>query len=246
MALRHKISRGIKWAAKGLLLLSFMVYIGLNCLNYATYTGNDPWGVKPKCYNSKFHTDRLIRLAQKTHSILNQMGIEHWLMYGSLWGPLRGIPGPLPWDHDVDFGIKGEGNFSKMPIKDFKARFRAAGFGVADRLKATGSLTLGGAVDIFVFYDYHGYLWRGGYEPWTFYINYRLYHTFPARLLKQPLPKVRFGSFNVSFPRGGMEIVKHLYPFNWWKEVKPVGCEDEYTEPSLIAPPIFEPLITSD
>ena len=233
---RRKICRVIKTAFLVTLLLSVLVYIGASCLNYATYTGNDPWDL-PKCFNSKFHSDHLVRLAHKTHLILDSMGIEHWLMYGSLWAPLRGIPGPLPWDHDVDFGIRGHGNFSKIALEEFKARFRAARLVVADILYSTGSFTIGGCIDIFVFYDYRGTLWRDGYEPWIFYINYRLYHSFPAKLVQQPLPKVRFGSFNVSFPRGGMEIVKHLYPFNWWKVVKPVGCDYEFTEPPLVQPP---------
>ena len=69
---------------------------------------------------------------------------------------------------------------------------------------------------------------RSGYEPWVFYIHYRLRHSFPARLVQQPLPKVRFGSFNISFPRGGVEIMKHLYPFNRWKVVKPVNCKNYF------------------
>jgi len=70
------------------------------------------------------------------------MGIEHWLMYGSLWGPLRGIPGPLPWDHDVDIGMNGDGNFSKIPVDEFKARFEAVGLGVVDEVKVSGSFSV--------------------------------------------------------------------------------------------------------
>ena len=168
-----------------------------------------------------------MKIANKTHFVLDSMGIEHWLMYGSLWGHLRGIPGPLPWDHDVDFGIDGNGNFGKIPLDEFKAKFKAAGLGVEDRLQETSSFRIQGSVEIFVFYNYRGTMMRSGYETWILYINYRLYHSFPARLVQQPLPKVRFGSFNIAVPREGIEMMKHLYPFNWWKVVKPASCENQ-------------------
>lgn len=40
------------------------------------------------------------------------MGIDCWLMYGFIWGLLRGIDGFFLWDDDVDFGINGDGKFS--------------------------------------------------------------------------------------------------------------------------------------
>ena len=208
-------------------LFCVMTYIAASFVDFAYYTGNRPWASQPECFNSKDHTDRLVRLANQTHSILDSMGIEHWLMYGSLWGPLRGIPGPLPWDHDVDFGFDGDGNFSKIPLEEFKARFTEAGLEIANRLQSSSSFLVGGSVELFVFYNHRGSMMRAGYEPWLFYFNYRLYHSFPARLVEQPLPKVKFGSIDISVPRGGMEIIKQLYPFNWWKVVKPAGCENQ-------------------
>ena len=209
------------------LLFLVLTYIGASFVDFAYYTGNRPWASQPKCFNSKEHTARLIQHAHQTHLILDSMGIEHWLMYGSLWGPLRGIPGPLPWDHDVDFGINGNRKFSKIPLEEFKARFAAAGFGIEDRLESTSSFRISGDVELYVFFEYRGTMMRAGFEPWIFYINYRLYHSFPARLVEQPLPKVEFGSLNISVPREGLEIMKHLYPFNWWKVVKPASCENQ-------------------
>ena len=212
----------------GLAILLFLVliYICVSFVDYAHYNGNRPWASKPKCYNSKDYTALLVRLANKTHVVLDSLGIHHWLIYGSLWGPLRGIPGPLPWDHDVDIGFNGDGNFSKIPLDEFKAAFEAAGLEVDDdTLKSTGSFLVGRHIGLIVFYDYRGTMMRTGYETWLFFINYRVYHSFPARLLQQPLPKVKFGSFNISVPRGGMEVMRYLYPFNWWKVVKPASCK---------------------
>ena len=80
------------------------------------------------------------------------------------------------------------------------------------------------SVDLFAFYNHGGTMTRTGIESWAFALNYRIYHSFPAWLVEPELPQVKFGFFNISIPKGGIEILKHLYPFNWWKEVRPRGC----------------------
>ena len=210
-----------------------LMYVGLSFMNFSPYTGNKVWKTTPPCFDSNKPRTSLVKLAHKMHLILDSMGIEHWLMYGSLWGPLRGIPGPLPWDYDVDIGINGDdGNFSKVPFEEFKARFTSAGLKVTDKSLRSGNLMLvdqnsenGEKGEVFIFYNHRGVMTLAGYETWIFYINYRVYNSFPAVLVKQPLPKVRFGFFNISAPRGGIEIMKYLYPFSWWKVVKPANCE---------------------
>ena len=211
------------------LLVAVLIYIGANLVDVDGYTGNKFWRPVTPCFKSKQHTAGLIELAHKTHLVLDSMGVDHWLMYGSLWGPLRGIPGPLPWDHDVDIGIDGNGNFKKIPLEKFKAKFGAAGLGLIDKFQESRYLSVKGygeSVGLFLYYNYRGTMMRSGYESWLFYIHYRFRHSFPAKLLQHPLPKVKFGSFNISVPRGGIEIMKHLYPTNWWKVVKPKSCKD--------------------
>ena len=211
------------------LLVAVLIYIGANLVDVDGYTGNKFWRPVTPCFKSKQHTAGLIELAHKTHLVLDSMGVDHWLMYGSLWGPLRGIPGPLPWDHDVDIGIDGNGNFKKIPLEKFKAQFEAAGLGLIDKFQESRYLSVKGygeSVGLFLYYNYRGTMMRSGYESWLFYIHYRFRHSFPAKLLQHPLPKVKFGSFNISVPRGGIEIMKHLYPTNWWKVVEPKSCKD--------------------
>ena len=211
------------------LLVAVLIYIGANLVDVDGYTGNKFWRPVTPCFKSKQHTAGLIELAHKTHLVLDSMGVDHWLMYGSLWGPLRGIPGPLPRDHDVDIGIDGNGNFKKIPLEKFKAQFEAAGLGLIDKFQESRYLSVKGygeSVGLFLYYNYRGTMMRSGYESWLFYIHYRFRHSFPAKLLQHPLPKVKFGSFNISVPRGGIEIMKHLYPTNWWKVVKPKSCKD--------------------
>ena len=223
----HRLSK--KTVTIVTLLVAVVIYIGASLVDVDGYTGNKFWRPVTPCFKSKQHTAGLIELAHKTHLVLDSMGVDHWLMYGSLWGPLRGIPGPLPWDHDVDIGIDGNGNFKKIPLEKFKAKFEAAGLGLIDKLQESRYLSVKGygeSAGLFLYYNYRGTMMRSGYESWIFFIHYRFRHSFPAKLLQHPLPKVKFGSFNISVPRGGIEIMKHLYPTNWWKVVKPKSCKD--------------------
>ena len=223
----HRLSK--KTVTIVTLLVAVVIYIGASLVDVDGYTGNKFWRPVTPCFKSKQHTAGLIELAHKTHLVLDSMGVDHWLMYGSLWGPLRGIPGPLPWDHDVDIGIDGNGNFKKIPLEKFKAKFEAAGLGLVDKLQESRYLSVKGygeSAGLFLYYNYRGTMMRSGYESWIFFIHYRFRHSFPAKLLQHPLPKVKFGSFNISVPRGGIEIMKHLYPTNWWKVVKPKSCKD--------------------
>ena len=116
------------------LLVAVLIYIGFSLVDVDGYTGNKFWASVTPCFKSKQHTARLIKLAHKTHLVLNSMGVDHWLMYGSLWGPLGGIPGPIQWDHDVDIGMDGDGSFKKIPLKKFKAEFEAAGLRLVNKL----------------------------------------------------------------------------------------------------------------
>lgn len=181
-----------------------------------------------RCSHSDQEMVQLVNLTYQVHTILDSLGIDHWLMYGSIFGAHR-ARGPLPWDYDVDIGIKGE-QFSKMTFTDFLAPFiKAAGIEYINHLARNGLLVFEKAgwplhVDTFTFYNYHGMRVRPGWAAWLLFVNYRLHHTFPSSLVESYMPKMRFGFFNISVPRDGVEILKYLYRSNWWKEVKPIGC----------------------
>ena len=57
------------------LLSCVLIYIGASSVDYLYYTGNRPWASPSKCF-TKDHTPWLIRIANKTHFILDSMGIE--------------------------------------------------------------------------------------------------------------------------------------------------------------------------
>lgn len=180
-----------------------------------------------KCTRSEEEMAQLVNLTYQVHTILDSFAIEHWLMYGSIFGARR-VQGPLPWDYDVDIGMKGE-QFSKVKFSDIVKTFKAAGIEFVNHLDRNGLLAVGKPgwplhVDTFTFYNYHGMRMRPRWVTWLFFVNYRLHHTFPSRLVECTMPKLRFGFFNISVPCEGDEILKYLYRKDWWKQVKPLGC----------------------
>ena len=60
------------------------------------------------CKKSAQEIRQLVDLAHEVHNVLDELGIKHWLMFGSLWGIQRKIYNPLPWDDDVDMGLSGD------------------------------------------------------------------------------------------------------------------------------------------
>lgn len=183
-----------------------------------------------KCKQEDIDIKNLVQLTYEVHKILDDLKIDHWLMYGSVFGALRSS-GPLPWDYDVDIGMRGE-QFDKIGIQKLTHIFKANGIhrclansrflrsGVATLCKPGWKLD----VDLYVLYDYGGIMKRYGWDTWLRYVYYEVHHTFPAKLVQNPLPKVKFGFFNMTVPHGGNKITKYLYRFDWWKEMKPLGC----------------------
>ena len=203
------------------------VYVYSNLQSFAYYT-NRMWAPVVSCQNSELEIDQLLEITYIVHKILDNMKIKHWLMYGSIWGAHR-IGKPLPWDNDVDIGFDGEGRFADMTLSEFLIPFMAAGLKVRNKWIQSGTIVIHKeglrlSVDLFAFYNHGGTMRRRGIEAWLFALNYRIYHSFPAWLVEPELPQVKFGFFNISIPKGGIEILKHLYRYNWWKEVRPRGC----------------------
>lgn len=210
-----------------LMVLTFTVVFFI----YALYTGQrhadyvrDP---NLQCSYTKLEVEQLLNLTFDVHNILDELHLDHWLMYGSVLGALR-FQGPLPWDYDVDIGVRGE-QFLAIEKANFFQLFQSKGIKCTNHLEKNGLIgfrrpgwRLG--VDVFTFYNYDGIMKRPGWASWLLFVNYELHHTFPARLVNPPLPKTKFGFFNISIAHGKNEITKYLYRFDWWKEVKPLRC----------------------
>ena len=217
-------ARRAKWFVSILVFCTLTsAYVYITAQSHADYV-KDP---TVKCSHPDEEMGQLINLTYQIHTILDSLGIDHWLMYGSIFGAHR-ANGPLPWDYDVDIGMKGE-QFSKLSLEEFLAPFKVAGIEIEDHLGRNGLMAFTRSgwplhVDTFTFYDYNGMRKRPGWAAWLLFVNYRLHHTFPSGLVESPMPKAKFGFFHISVPRGGDEILKYLYRDNWWKEVKPLGC----------------------
>lgn len=178
------------------------------------------------CLTPLMEMKDLKELTKDMHEVLNELELTHVLIYGSLWGALR-YKDPLPWDNDVDMALYDE-EVSKIDFNTLKRKFNERNINISYRLwLGTYRVTRGDTArgDLMVFRkSLFGYMWRTGIEPWVFFVNYRRFHTFPASLIQEPLPKMEFAGVNISVPREGIEIQKYFYPHDWWKESKPRGC----------------------
>ena len=212
-------------------MILLFLYIKVNLKHYGLYTGNHPFFPPQPCkYLDEERKQQLINMAYTVHKILDDFGIEHWLMYGSVFGALRS-QGPLSWDDDVDIGFRGSGVFASMTWDEFIKPFEAKGLKVwhkrwitSNVMKVYNDNLPHIKVDLFAMYNYRGWMKRAGLETWIFALNYNLHDTFPAQLVETPLPQVPFGGIMLPAPREGIEIQKYLYPDDWWMEVKPVTC----------------------
>ena len=206
------------------------MYYLFNMQNLGRYTGRNPFNTVMKCRNlTKLQMDQLLSLSYKVHQVLEELRVEHWLMYGSLLGALRGHA-PLAWDDDTDIGLDGDGRLKTLSKTVLIEKLKSVGARYVDDCRARDGLIkiFDGnsefSVDLVIFNRSGKWMKRPGWATWLFYFQYNKFHTFPAKLIEKPLPKIQFGFFNILAPRGGKEILKYLYPTDWWKVVKPPGC----------------------
>jgi len=164
-------------------------------------------------------------LGREVQSILELTGISYFLIYGSLWGALR-TQDILPWDSDIDMGI----NLDTMPvsIKDVVKEMNKRGFTCFFNSWSGVIVVRSGIsqVDIMLWSDTYGSgtMRRVGWEAYVGVIYHRSHHSFPYKLISGTLPTLPFIKTVWPVPQGGNEIMKYLYPDDWWKEVKPEGC----------------------
>ena len=184
--------------------------------------------VKRSC-TPKDVQDDMLSLAYDVHLILRDLNITHFLMYGSLWGALR-INKPLPWDDDVDLGMIPDGKYSLLSEEKFLEKFRQKGVKITNNMRQKSSFKFErgkGAVDLMIYYVYGEWMKREGWEPWLLTVHYNLHHTFPRNLIAhKPLPQLKFGWFMMPVPQSGIEIMKHMYRYDWWVTYKTESCWD--------------------
>ena len=224
-----KIQTIKKYIALMVLLTVFFLYIRVSINSFQVYdqigrTAHDCEYFQRRMY-------KIVSLTQTVHDILEKNSLSHFLLYGSIWGPLRGFNGPLPWDYDVDFGAfetsqtdeqfeKVTADLDKVGIcttkyfKTGKYDFRFKNY------NQLGPDDHPPVVDIFLMKkSWFGLARRTGIEAVVLAYHYYLHHTIPYRLLDKDLPKVKFAGRYIQTPKGGIEVMKYLYRDNW-KEIK--------------------------
>ena len=235
-----KVVEWISWKSKrssiklsifgACMLVSLVFYLKLNIDTHNDHELDSAQSPFFPCRRTPKQAKELRELFYDVHEILNKMNIRHFLIYGSIWGARR-TQGPLPWDYDIDLGIIGGERYSEIPKSEFLKPFRERGITVYDQMELSSCfyLTRGdfAQVDIDVFYDYSGLMQRNGLATWFLYYNYRQYHTFPAWMIKAPLPKMKFADLDMPVPHGGKAILKYLYPKDWNKPFTPAACLKE-------------------
>ncbi|XP_066932400.1 uncharacterized protein [Clytia hemisphaerica] len=199
------------------------IYVFLNKRNWAWYNRSSGESI---CETPEPEMKDLIALATDTRDVLHGLKMTYFLIYGSLWGALRHNR-PLAWDNDFDIGLvyeelKDKGLeqklYKELQKKNIKIYYRLW-FGT---YRVTRDTARG---DLMIYRrNYFDTCVRLGMESWVFFVNYRKYHQFPCRLIKKPLPSMKFSKVNFTVPREGNEIQKHFYPEDWWVESKPSGC----------------------
>lgn len=211
-------------------LIQFVFYVKLNVDTHNTHELDSAETPIFPCARTAEEAKALRELFHDVREILNDLKVRHFLIYGSIWGAYRS-QGPLPWDYDIDLGILGDEVFSEIPREEFVKPFQERGIRVNDKMHVASVFYLSrgefAQVDLDVFYNYDGWMQRAGWIPWVLYYNYKTYHTFPAWMVQEPLPKMQFFDVQMSVPRGGQEILKYLYPKDWERPFTPFACQDK-------------------
>ena len=211
------------------LFLTILYIYCYKCIYYKPFYE----AINSATHDCKFFQNRMLTLSRLTnivHDTLDKNNIMHFILYGSIWGPLRGYKGPLPWDYDVDLGTLETGS-TKANLDAVRKEVRK--FGIASKECPESGLIKFyyeqincnsdcPSLDLFVFKKtWFGLVRRTGYEPWLLAVHYYFHHTFPYKLISNNLPKVPFAGRKIQTPRGGIEIMKWLYRYNWRENRKP-------------------------
>ena len=210
------------------MIVGLVFYVKLNIDTHNTHELDSDQTPHFPCKRTAKQAEELRLLFHDIHDILDKMNVRHFLIYGSIWGAYR-VDAPLPWDYDIDLAIIGDETYSKIPKSEFLKPFEERGITVYDStfLSSCFYFTRGkfAQVDIDIFYNFHGWMQRTGLVTWLLYYNYQKYHSFPAWMVEHPLPQTKFIDIQIAVPRGGKEILKYLYPNDWYRPFTPAACK---------------------
>ena len=221
------------------MLVGLVFYVKLNIDTHNTHELDSDQSPHFPCTRTPEQAAELRELFHDIHDILNKMNIRHFLIYGSIWGAYR-AEAPLPWDYDIDLGIVGDETYAKMSKSEFLEPFEERGISIYDSTSMSSCyyFTRGkfAQVDIDIFYNFHGWMQRSGLVTWLLYYNYQKYHRFPAWMLADPLPEMKFIDIQMPVPRGGKTVLKYLYPNDWDRPFTPAACKVKAKKDKTVKP----------
>ena len=216
-------------------LIVFIIYAYKSTIYHARWYDETSTGSKYTCEEEIRIHKILIWVSNTIQDVFKKHDFPTFLMYGSIWGPLRGYKGPLMWDYDIDLAaLMTDYNATKLEVIAVDLHqynmFMKNGMEQSGLIKFIYNKTF--PVDLYFFKEsWFGQARRVGWEVFLLPIHYYYIHSFPFKLIAnvKQLPTVRFGDREVYTPRGGIEIMKYLFRDNWKIEFKPKG----YNCPSL-------------
>ncbi len=212
-------SRLLPFALTSLVTLSMVLFLETSY--------DERWYYKPvsSCNFTLDVEQEIIEMADKIQQILERNHVTYFLCRGSLWGLLR-LEKLQPWDKDLDVCVLlGEWNVVDAGYICRQFRWEQLGL-VYNGRQGVYEIRYGQAKANLIFYDWvddtREWLQRTGWENWIFqkWRNRKI----PAKLVKTPLPYVKFYHLKIPVPHSGIELQKYLYPNDWWREIKPPGC----------------------
>ena len=188
---------------------------------------DERWYYKPVS-DCNFTSDlelETIEMADKIQQILQRNHVTYFVCRGSLWGILR-FQKLQPWDKDLDICLLyDEWNLIDAGYMYRQFRWEQLGLSYNGR-QGIYEIRYGRSKANLIFYDWvdntKEWLQRIGWENWIFqkWRNRKI----PAKLIKVPLPHMKFYQLRLPVPHSGIELQKYLYPNDWWREVRPPGC----------------------
>ncbi|XP_050391690.2 uncharacterized protein LOC126810586 [Patella vulgata] len=187
------------------------------------------WYLKPApCKTPASQIHDMVELTFLLHNILDKLHVPHVLCFGTLWGALRNNE-ILPWDNNVDICAHSK-DFSHATSSDmidslkdhgavavYNSRY---GYFEIKYKQALGYINL--LAEQISFGD-SPMMYQIGWGRWSLFSKVKEF-LIPSRFMESPFKTTNFYGKQIPVPHEDIEILKYLYPNDWWLEIKPPGC----------------------
>ena len=214
-----------------LLLFIIGAFLFIILLTGNSIENDEEWYKHPNAYFKEVsceideYTQNLnYELTLKLKKTLEQLKLNYFLCYGSLWGVLK-FKSTLPWDRNVDVCIVYH-ELVNVNEQVFHQAFKNNELNYFYNTRRGKYVVFYKTVsaEITVFEKVGHHMERVGWEKRLFPHLYYSYQNFPSLLIEPEMDKLEFNKVLMPVPHQQYELQKYLYPENWWKEIKPKGC----------------------